>query len=265
MSNIHPTAIISDGAVIHDSAEIGPFCMIGPNVQISANTKLIGNVTIMGETKIGSDCVLYPQVTLGGSAQVLNAGNPDCKLEIGNRNTFRENVTVHGASPHKEHPTRIGDDCFMMVSSHVAHDCQIGNKCVLANGASIGGECIIGDQVWFGGGTFVHQKTWVGEHAFIGGGCIQVGDVIPYASTQGNHAEVVTLNVVGLKRRGFAKSDIRAIHQCVRSVFESEGRFSERLDSARKNFADVPFANKVIEFIDSPRSGRALCGYRRSK
>lgn len=265
MSRIHPTAVIADGAHIPDTVEIGPFCIIGPKVRIGENVRLISGVTLMGDTYLGDDCICYPNVTLGGAAQILNRGNPNCRVEIGKRNTFRENVFVHGALPDKAEPTRIGDDCFFMANSNVAHDCQISNKCVLANGASIGGECILGDQVWLGGGSFIHQKTWIGAHAFIGGGSILVGDVIPYVATQGNHSEIVTLNVVGLKRRGFSRESIRNIHNCVRDIFEKPGTFKDRIEAAQEDYEAVDYAKDILAFIGSPRSGRPLCGYRRSK
>lgn len=265
MSNIHPTAVIEAGAQIGENAEIGPFCVVGPNVVIGKNVRMLSHVVIMGNTTIGDDCVFYPQTVIGGTAQILNVKEGGCRLEIGNRNTFRENVTVHGSAPNRDQPTRMGDDCFMMANTHVAHDCQVGNKCVFANSAAIGGECVVGDQVWFGAFSCVHQRTWIGDHAFIGAGSILVGDVIPFATTLGNQAEVVTLNVVGLKRRGFTKSDIRAINSCVKEIYDGDASFKSNVETANEKFSDVPFAQDILKFVESDRGGRPLCQYRRGK
>ena len=37
MSNIHPTAVIEDGAQIAESAKIGPFCFISSKAKIADN------------------------------------------------------------------------------------------------------------------------------------------------------------------------------------------------------------------------------------
>lgn len=266
MPNIHSTAIVDPGAEIADSVEIGPYCIIGPNVKIGENVKLHAFVYLTGNTNIGEGCVCMPNVTLGGGAQVLGHKEDGMgQLVIGKRNVFRENVTVHGASPHLAEPTRIGDDCFFMVGTHVAHDCQIGNKCVLANLASIGGECRVGDQVWFGGGSIIHQKTWIGDHTFVGGGSILVGDVIPFASTQGNHAHIAAINVVGLKRRGFSKSEIREIYAAYKTLDNDGGTFQQRLEQLEALSKESKIAASILEFVRNPRSGRALCQFRSGK
>jgi UDP-N-acetylglucosamine acyltransferase len=266
MPDIHPTAIVDPAATIADSVEIGPYCMVGPNVTLGNDVRLIAFVHISGNTVLGDGCVCFPNVTLGGQAQILGASlEANNNLVIGERNVFRENVTVHGATPDKEHPTRIGNDCLFMVGSHIAHDCQVGDKCVLANLASVGGECHVGNQVWFGGGSIIHQKTWIGDHAFVGGGSILVGDAVPFASTQGNHAEIAAVNVVGLKRRGFSKSDLKDIYAVYKSLEHGDGTFKDRVAAAEERFAGSGPAMQVINFVKHPRGGRALCRFRSGK
>lgn len=266
MPAIHPTAIVDDAAKIAESVEIGPYCIVGAGVTLGENVRLIANVHISGNTILGEGCVCFPNVTLGGQAQILGASlSANNNLVIGARNVFRENVTVHGATPDKIHPTRIGNDCLFMVGSHIAHDCQVGDKCVLANLASVGGECHVGDQVWFGGGSIIHQKTWIGDHAFVGGGSILVGDALPFASTQGNHAEIAAINVVGLKRRGFSKADLKDIYAVYKSLEHGNDTFKDRVEEAEKKFSGSVPAMKVIDFVKNPRGGRALCRFRSGK
>ncbi|MFC6199963.1 acyl-ACP--UDP-N-acetylglucosamine O-acyltransferase [Ponticaulis profundi] len=262
MAQIHPTALIEDGAQIAETAEIGPFCMVGPQVTIGANTKLRANVIVTGDTTIGADCEFFPFSVIGERGQILGNKDVPHRVEIGDRNVFREHVTVHGASPDKSHPTRIGNDCYFMATSHIGHDCLISDKCVLANNTAIGGETHLGFQVWTGGGALIHQKSWIGDHAFVAGGAVLVGDVPPFAMASGQPAGIASVNMTGLQRRGFNKQDVRHIHRSVMHLFAGKGTFAERLAALREKPSD-PHIDAVLAFIDSERGGRPLCGARK--
>lgn len=95
MSNIHPTAVIEDGAQIAASAKIGPFCVIGSKAKIGENVQLIAHVTIMNDTTIGDGTIVFPGAVLGGGPQDHgNEFQPEAKLVIGKNNIIRENVTM---------------------------------------------------------------------------------------------------------------------------------------------------------------------------
>ena len=98
-----------------------------------------------------------------------------------------------------------------MVGSHVGHDCHVGNKVVFANNTALGGHVTIGDNVVFGGGVAVRQFVRIGEGAMIVGLSGVRADVIPFAMAQGPLANLVGLNVVGMRRRGLSKSDIHRV------------------------------------------------------
>lgn len=262
MARIHPTALIDPNAQISETAEIGPYCVIGPDVKIGERVKLISNVYVTGKTTIGDDCQCFPNVTLGTVGQILGAADVPNYLEIGARTILRENVMISGADPENEEPTRIGSDCFFMVNTHIGHDCQIGNKCVLAPGVMIGGKSIIHDQVWMGGAVAIHQNSWVGAHCMIGAGSMVTGDVVPYVITQGNHAGIAAINVVGLRRRGFNKSDLKNIRGMLHVLFQGEGSASERLQKAEAEYRGLEHCSLVLDFVTAKRSGRPLCQFR---
>ena len=44
LPNIHPTAIVEDGAKVSDSCKIGPYCCIGPEVTLDHNVSLVSHV-----------------------------------------------------------------------------------------------------------------------------------------------------------------------------------------------------------------------------
>ena len=92
---IHPSSVISESAKIDKSTYVGPFCVIGDNVEIGKNNRLISHVSISGHTKIQDNNSFYPNSSIGLEPQDLKFKNEESYLEIGNYNTFRENVTVN--------------------------------------------------------------------------------------------------------------------------------------------------------------------------
>jgi UDP-N-acetylglucosamine acyltransferase len=97
----------------------------------------------------------------------------------------------------------------------------------------------------------------------IGGVSGVEGDVIPFGSVIGNRARLAGLNVVGLKRRGFEKAQIRALRSAFRAMFHESGVFAVRLAEARLRHGADPLVAEVLAFIDAPshrgliRAGRA--------
>jgi UDP-N-acetylglucosamine acyltransferase len=77
-------------------------------------------------------------------------------------------------------------------------------------------------------------------------------DVIPFGSVLGNRARLVGLNVIGLKRRGFDKSQIQLLHNAFRDLFRHEGVFAQRLAAARARYGAEALIAEVLEFIDAP-------------
>ncbi len=257
--NVHPTAFVEQGAVLHEGVSIGPFCHVGPRAELGAGTRLIAHASVLGTTRIGANCILYPQSALGGVPQVIGfAETPDSRLEIGDGCVFRENVSVHTGVPKSGGLTRIGNNCYMMAASHLAHDGRLGDGVVLANAVQLGGHVDVADNVWFGGLVAVHQFTRIGRNAFVGGGAIVIEDVIPFGFVIGNHAKLAGLNTVGLKRRGFSKADLHEIRSAFKAVFEGDEFFRDRLETAAATFASKPLAMEVIDFIRAGGS-RPIC------
>ena len=85
-----------------------------------------------------------------------------------------------------------------------------------------------------------------------------VGDVIPFGSVWGNHAHLEGLNLVGLKRRGFAREVINDLRSAYRLLFADEGTFQERVEDVARVFATSPEVGEIIDFIRADAS-RALC------
>ncbi|NBB17230.1 acyl-ACP--UDP-N-acetylglucosamine O-acyltransferase [Caulobacter sp. SLTY] len=262
MTTVHPTAIVDPGAQLGEAVEVGPYCIVGPDVTLGRGVKLRSHVVVEGVTTIGDDCVLHPFVNLGGPPQHLGHKGEPTRLEIGARNIFRENVTVHTGTQMGHGVTRIGDDCLLMVNVHVGHDAVIGNRVTMAPSVAIGGHAEVFDFVFLGGLAAVHQFTRIGRSAFIGGGGIVTKDVIPYGSVWGNHAHLEGLNLIGLKRRGFDRERINAMRAAYRLLFADEGTFQERIEDVAGAYSDIPEIVEILDFIRVD-ANRALCLPRR--
>jgi len=256
--DIHPTAIVAEGARLGAGVTVGPFCMVGPDVELGDGVTLVSHVVVEGNTKIGPRTSIYPFSSIGHRPQDLKFHGEKSWLIIGADCTIRENVTINPGTEGGGMETRIGDNCLLMASSHVAHDCQVGNKVILANYVGLAGHAVIGDFVTFGGICVVHQFVRVGTHAFVGAHSMVEADVIPYGLAVGNRAKLGGLNLVGLRRRDFEREDIHALRSAYRMIFSSEGTLKERVSDAAGMFAGNPLVQDVVDFIENA-NGRAIC------
>jgi UDP-N-acetylglucosamine acyltransferase len=255
---IHPTAIVADGAELADGVSIGPFCVIGERARIGAGTRLLSHVVVEGRTQLGRDNTVYAFAALGGPPQHTGYRGEDTQLVIGDNNIIREHATMNIGTAHGGGVTRVGSNGFFMIESHVGHDCQIGDNVILTKQATLGGHCVLGDYVIVGGLAAVHQFSRVGRHAMIGGLAGVVKDVIPYGSVWGNHAHLEGLNLVGLKRRGFSRETINTLRAAYRMLFADEGTFQERLADTIESYSSSPEVMEIVDFIRAD-ANRPLC------
>jgi UDP-N-acetylglucosamine acyltransferase len=226
---IDARAVVSPQAQVAPDVRVGPFSVIGPQVRIGPRTVIGPHAVINGPTTIGADNRIFQFASIGDEPQDKKHTGEPTRLEIGDRNVFRESCTINRGTIHDKGVTRIGSDNLFMAYAHVAHDCVIGNHTVFANCASLGGHVEIGDWAILGGLTAVHQFARIGAHAFLGGGSILSRDVPPYVMVAGNPAVPHAVNAEGLKRRGFSEEQIRNIREAYRIVYRSELKLAEAL------------------------------------
>ena len=253
---IDPRAIVSPHAQLAADVSVGPFSIIGPEVSIGPRTIIGPHVVINGPTRIGADNHVFQFASLGDAPQDKKYRGEPTRLEIGDRNVFRENTTVNRGTTHDRGVTRIGDDNLFMAYSHVAHDCAVGSNTVFANCAALGGHVEIGDWVILGGLTAVHQFSKVGAHAFLAGGAIVTRDVPPYVMVAGNPAVPHAVNAEGPKRRGFSTAQIRNIREAYRIVYRSDLRLTEALERLDARAPEQPEVQAFVAFIR--RAGRSI-------
>jgi UDP-N-acetylglucosamine acyltransferase len=253
---IDSRAVVSPQAQLASDVVVGPFSVIGPDVEIGAGTWIGPHTVINGPTRIGRDNKVFQFASLGDAPQDKKYKGEPTRLEIGDRNVFRESCTVNRGTTHDQGVTRIGSDNLFMAYSHVAHDCQVGDKVVLSNVATLGGHVEIGDWVILGGLSAVHQFTKVGAHCFIANNAAVTRDVPPYVMAVGQPAVPHSVNSEGLKRRGFTPEQILNIRRAYRLLYRSGLKLKdamEQLEQAALTQAEIkPF----VEFIK--RSSRSI-------
>ena len=254
---IHNSSIISKNAKIGNNVKIGPFCSIGESVELCDEVELISNVHIEGNTKVGKGTKIFPFASLGTVPQDLKYINEPNSLVIGQKNTIREYVTINPGTAGGGGETTIGNNCLFMISSHVAHDCRVGNNVIIANNVPLGGHVTIEDSVVIGGNSAVQQFTRIGRLAMIGGMTGVLKDVIPFGLSIGNRNYLQGLNLIGLRRKGYANKKIIDLDKAYKAIFSSKN-LHENLSTINNEFKDNDLVNEVVNFIAKDKK-RPIC------
>jgi UDP-N-acetylglucosamine acyltransferase len=254
---IHPTAIVDARAELGNDVEIDAYAIVRAGVVLHDGVRVGPHAVLTGPTIIGAGTRIFPFASLGEDAQDLKYRGEITRLEIGERNIFRENSTVNRGTAGGGGVTHIGSDNLFMAGSHVAHDCYVGNHCVFANCAAIAGHVTIHDRAILGGFSGVHQHSRVGRCAMVGAAAMAAQDVPPFTIAQGDRARLFGLNIVGLRRAGFKLEVLQALKAAYRELFHQGMPMRIALEQVREVYADVPEVMELVEFCES--SQRGIC------
>ena len=254
-THIHPSAVVSPSAQIGDGCRIGPYAVIGDQVVLGNRVVVDSHCVIDGRTQIGDEAHIYPFVSIGLPPQDLKFAGEETQTLIGSRTRIREFVTVHRGTAGGGGLTKIGDDCFLMAQAHVAHDCLIGNHVIMANAATLAGHVTVYDGANIGAYSGVHQFCRVGREAYIGGYSVVVKDGLPFALTVGNHAKCYGLNKVGVRRRGYSKETIAALHHAFHLLLSSKLNTTQAIAQIREEIENVPEVDELVSFVESSQRG----------
>lgn len=248
-AQVHPTAIVEDGAVLGDNVKVGPFCLVGAEARLSDGVDLVSHVVVTGRTTVGPRTKVYPFASIGHQPQDLKYAGEPSRLEIGADTTIREHVTINPGTEGGGMATTVGNQCLLMIGVHIGHDCHVGDNVILSNNAGLAGHCRVDDFAILSGHAGVTQYVHVGAHAFVGGMTKVEKDVIPFGTVIGNPASLSGINLVGLKRRGFDREAIHRLRAAYRMIFSSEGTLRERVEDAADYFAAEPLVQDVVRFV----------------
>jgi UDP-N-acetylglucosamine acyltransferase len=141
-----------------------------------------------------------------------------------------------------------------MAYSHVDHDCIVGDHNIFANTATLAGHVTVEHHVFLSGHTATHQFCRIGAYAMIAGVSGVPRDVPPYVLADGHRAEIVGLNVVGLRRNGFSQEQRNAIKRAYRLIYRSGLKLAEALQRLRDE-EPTDEALRIARFIDGTRRG----------
>jgi UDP-N-acetylglucosamine acyltransferase len=251
---IHPTAVVSEKAHIPEDVEIGPYCVIGDDVELGGGNILRNHVTLIGPTRIGRENLFHPYAVIGNKSQDLKYEGEPTFCRIGDRNEFREFVTVNRGTG-KNEETSIGNDNLFLTYSHVAHNCEVGDHTIFSNNATLAGHVMVEDYAIISGFAAAHQFCRIGRHSMVGGCTKIVQDVPPYFIADGNPAAVRSVNHIGLQRRGFPEETISTLRKALRILYDKEVNTSQALEKLEAELNGAEEVHHIIEFVRNSQRG----------
>ncbi len=251
-TSVHPSAVVGKHVELADNVTIGPGCVLDGPVTLGANVTLVNHVTIQGPVVVGEGTMLYPGVCIGFPPQDVKfkIGMQTPGVRIGKHCLIREHVTIHAASK-MDHPTTVGDNCFLMVNSHLGHDVVIGDNCTLVNSVLLAGHVHVGSSVTMGGAAAAHQFTRIGRLAMISGLVAVAMDVPPFCIAGGRNT-VAGLNAIGLRRSGVPREDITLLRKAFRLGLGVRQPREAMLAAVQQFAAQSVFVKEFYDFLAAP-------------
>lgn len=253
---IHPLALVDPKAELDSSVEVGPWCTIGPNVRIGKGTRLVSHVVVDGWTTIGEDNTVFPFASLGLVPQDLKYKGERTELTIGNKNSIRENVSIHLGTAQGGGFTRVGDGNLLMGYVHLGHDVIVGNHVILANYVGIAGHAVIDDHAIIGGQSGVNQFVRVGAHSYAAGQSAIDRDLPPFCIAIGSRPMLIKgANIVGLRRRGYTADVISKINEAIKLWVRPDVERERALLEIESQYGEYAEVQSFIQFIRKSENG----------
>lgn len=254
MGNIHPTAIVEDGAVVGADVKLGAYSVVGPNACIGDGTEVMAHAVVDGHTTVGCECKIHPFARIGGQTQDLKYQGGAPGVIVGDRTVMRECVTIN-AGTHDGEMTHVGSDCLLMAYSHVAHACSVGNSVIIANGTQLAGDAIVEDYAIIEGLCGVVQFRRVGKMAFLGGYTKATKDVPPFMIADGLNIEIRGFNKIGMERRGISEESRAAVKEAYRILYRKKLPLEEALATIENDVNQTEEIKYLLNFIRSSKAG----------
>lgn len=241
MPLIHASSFVHPQAELAPDVEVGPFCFVAEGVILGAGCKLDSHVTIKKGTTLGADNVVGQGAVIGGDPQDRKYKGEPTFLRIGDRNVFREYVTVHRATG-EGNSTIVGNDCFLMAYCHLGHNSHLYDWVTVANSVGISGHVTIEDYVTVGGMVGIHQFVRVGRVAMVGGFGKITRDVPPFMIVNALDEQVHDINAVGLRRQGLTQEARMSLHKACKLLFKSQLGLTHAIETVRR---EVPITSEI--------------------
>lgn len=251
---IHSLAYVHPEANIATNVSIEPFAYVAKDVIIEEGCWIASNTNILDGARIAKNCKIFNGAVISAIPQDLKFAGEKSLVIIGANTNVREHVTINRGT--KQGPnTIIGEHCLIMAYSHIAHDCILGVHVILANATTLAGHVQIEDWAIIGGLSAVHQFVKVGAHALVAGGSKLRKDIAPFTKVANDPLTYVGINSIGLKRRGFDKSQINNIHSIYRILYQKGLNISQAVDRIQSEFVSSPELEIILSFIKNSERG----------
>ena len=145
-----------------------------------------------------------------------------------------------------------------MAKVHVGHDTIIGDNCVLVNSVNLAGHVTIGDKVIISGNSGITQFVTIGDGVYVGASTTIDKDVPSFCTViTGNRAKLKGINIIGLRRAGFSKSDISELVTFIRSM--EAGPLSPRAfvedEESIEEYKDNDIVQRLITEVKDSKAG----------
>jgi UDP-N-acetylglucosamine acyltransferase len=253
---IHPQAVVSPEAKLGAGVQVGAFAVVGAGVELGDGCVLQEHAVVQGPSKFGAGNVFHPFCVIGGDPQDYTFGGEHVDLIVGDRNIFREYVTISRGTKKGGGTTRVGSQNFFLAYSHVGHDCQIGDRTLMVNGATLAGHVTVQDYVTIGAFSPVHQYCRLGRYAYIGASTVITQDVLPFSMiVTERETKCFGPNTIGLERKGFSPERIKLLQRAFRLLLRSKKNTSQALGEMEKAFGDSVDVRELMEFTKTAERG----------
>jgi len=253
-NHIHPMALVEPGAVIGNNVTIEAFAVVKSNVTLKDDVIIKSHAYIDGHTTIGEGTVIWPSAVIGTKAQAIRFRGEKTYVNIGKQCEIREFVTIN-SSTIENSVVEIGDGCFIMAYCHIAHNCTLGKRVIMSNSATLAGFVKVGDAAIIGGFTPLPQHSRIGSYAMVGGMSRVPHDVPPYTIGGGIPYKIGGLNLIGLKRNGFAYETRKSLSQAFRIMYRSGLHLEEAIARIKQEVPLIPEVNEWLEFCHGSKRG----------
>ena len=253
---IHPSASVAASAKLAPGVKVGAFAIVGEEVELGENSIVHPHAVVYGPSRFGPGNVFHPFCVVGGDPQDYTFAGEKTELTAGERNIFREYVTVSRGTRKGGGSTRLGDENFLLAYAHIGHDCQIGNGNLFVNAATLAGHVTVEDFATIGALSPVHQFCRVGRYAYVGASTVVVQDVPPFSRiVTERETKSFGPNSIGLERKGFSVERIKTLQRAFRLLSRSKLNTSQALAEMRAQFADSEDVRELVKFVETAERG----------
>jgi UDP-N-acetylglucosamine acyltransferase len=253
---INPQAVVSPQAKLGKGVQVGAFAVVGADVELGEGCMVHDHAVVQGPAKFGAGNVFHPFCAIGGEPQDYSYAGEPVELAVGDKNIFREYVTISRGTKKGGGTTRIGSNNFFLAYSHVGHDCQIGSGTLFVNGATLAGHVTVQDYVTIGSFSPVHQFCRLGRYAYIGACTVITQDVPPFSLiVTARETRCYGTNTIGLERKGFSAERVKRLQKAFRMLTRSQKNTSQAIEELRKTMGESEDVKELIEFVEKAERG----------